>query len=93
MCQTTGEDEEVVTGDKEEDLLPEETYLLRDMEALLDVSTVEKRGTTHVTAPRRSLYPAMKGTIGKPTSSTYKMRKSRTNAMTTKCMMSKKLTQ
>ena len=91
MRQTTGEDEEMATGDKEEDLLPEETYLLQDMEAPLDASTVGKKDIMHVTAPKRSLYPTMKGTTGRPTLSTYKMRKNRTNAKTTKCMTSKKL--
>ena len=93
MHQITGEDEEMATGDKEEDLLPEEMYPLRDMEVPLDVSTAEKKDTTHAIAPRRSSYLAMKETIGKPTSSTYKTKKNKTNATTTKCMMSKKLTQ
>ena len=93
MHLTTGEDEEMATGGKEEDLLPEEMYPLRDTEALLDASTVEKKGTTCTTAPKRSLYLAMKETTGKPTSSTYKMKRGRINAMTTKCMMFKKLIQ
>ena len=93
MHQITGEGEEMATGDKEEDLLPEETYLLWDMKVPLDVSTAEKKDTMHAIAPRRSSYLAMKETTGKPTSSTYKMKKNKTNAMTTKCMMSKKLTQ
>ena len=90
MHQTTGEGKEMATGGKEEDLLPEEMYLLWDMEVPLDVSTVEKKGTMCATAPKRSLYLTMKETTGKPTSSTYKMKKNRTNVMTTKCMTSKK---
>ena len=93
MHQITGEDEEMVTGDKEEDLLPEEMYLLWDMGAPPDVSTAEKKGTMCAIVLRRSSYLTMKETTGKPTSSTYKMKKNKTNAMTTKCMMSKKLTQ
>ena len=93
MHQITGEDEEMVTEDKGEDLLPEEMYPLQDTEVPLDVSTVERKDTTHTIAPRRSSHLAMKGTAGKPTSSTYKMKKNRTNAMTTKCTISKKLTQ
>ena len=93
MHQIIGEDEEIVTGDKEEDVLPEEMYLLQDMEVPLDVSTVEKKDTTHAIAPRRSSYLAMKGTTGKPTSSTYRTKRIKTNAMTTRCMTSKKLTQ
>ena len=89
----TGEDEEVATGDKEEDLLPEEMYLPQDMEVHLDVSIAEKKGIMHITAPKRSSYPTMKETTDKPTSLTCKTRKNRTTAMTTKCMMSKKPTQ
>ena len=90
MHQTTGEAKETETGDKEEDLLPEEMYLLRDMEVPLDVSTAEKRGTMHTIAPKRSSYLTMKETTGKPTSSIYKTKKNRINVMTTKCMTSKK---
>ena len=90
---TTGEDEGTATGDKEEDLLPGEMYPPQDMEAPLDASIVEKRDTMHTTVPRRNSYPIMKGTTDKPTSLTYKMRKNRTTAMTTKCTMSKKQTQ
>ena len=60
------------TGDKGEDHQPEETCLCQDMEAPLDALTVEKRGTMHATAPRRSLYPIMKGITDKPTLSTYR---------------------
>ena len=83
----------MATGDKEEDLLPEEMYLLQDMEVPPDVSIVEEKDTMCTIAPRRSSYLAMKETTGKPTSPTYKTKKNKTNAMTTKCMMSKKLTQ
>ena len=93
VCQITGEDEEMATGDKEEDLLPEEMYPLRDMGAPLDVSTAEKKDTMRTTAPRRSSYPATKEITGKPTSLTYKMKKKKTSATTTRCMTSKKLTQ
>ena len=93
MHLTTGEDGEMTTGGKEEDLLPEEMYPPQDMEALPDVLTVEKKGTTCATAPKRSLYLPMKETTGKPTSLTYKMRRNGINAMTTKCMMFKKLIQ
>ena len=89
----TGEDEEMATGGKEEDLQPEEMYPLQDMEAPPAVSTVEKKGITHAIAPKRSSYPAMKETTDKPTSLTCKTKKSRTNVMTIKCMTSKKLTQ
>ena len=93
MHQIAGEGEEMETGDKEEDLLPEETYPLRDMEVPPDASTVEKKDTTCAIAPRRSSYLTMKETRGKPTSLTYKIKKNKTNATITKCMMSKKLTQ
>ena len=93
MHLTTGEDKEIATGDKEEDLLPEEMYLLQDIEALPDALTVEKKGTMHATAPKRSLYLTMKETTGRPTSLTYKMKKNRINAMTTRCMTFKKPTQ
>ena len=89
----TGEDEGMVTGDREEDLLPGETYLPQDMEAPPDASIVERRDTMHATAPKRNSYPVMRGTTDKPTSSTYRMRKNRTTVMTIKCMMSKKWTQ
>ena len=89
----TGEDKGTATGDKEEDLLPGEMYLPQDMEASLDASIVERRDTMCATVPRRNLYPTMRGTTDKPTSSTYKMRKNRTTVTTTKCMMSKKRTQ
>ena len=90
MHPITGEGKEMATGDKEEDLLPEEMYPLRDTEVPPDVSTVEKKGTMRATAPKRNLYLAMKETTGKPTSLTYKMKKNRTNVMTTKCMTPKK---
>ena len=93
MHPTIGEDEETATGDREEDLPREEMYPLQDTEAPQDASTAGKKGTMHAIAPKRSSYPAMKETTGKPTLSTYKMRKNKTNAMTTKCMTSKKLTQ
>ena len=93
MHPIIGGDEEMATGDKEEDLLPEETYLPQDTEVPLDASIVEKKDTMHAIAPKRSSYPEMKDTTDRLTSLTYKMRKNRTNAMTTKCMMSKKLTQ
>ena len=80
----------MATGDKEEDLLPEAMYLLQDTEVPPDVSTAEKRDTMHTIAHKRSLHLAMKETTGKPTSSTYKMKKNRTNVMTTKCMTSRK---
>ena len=93
MPPITGEDEEAATGDKEEDLLPEEMYLLQGMEAHLDASIVERKDTMHTTVPRRDSYPIMKETTNKPTSLTYKMRRNRTTVMTTKCTMSKKQTQ
>ena len=65
-------------------------YLLWDMEALPGALTVEKKGIMHTTAPKRSSYPAMKETTGKPTSLTYRMKRNRINAMTTKCMTFKK---
>ena len=89
----TGEDKGMATGDKEEDLLPGETYLPQDMEAPLDASIVEKRDTMHATAPKRSSYPIMRGTTDKPISSIYRMRKYKTTVMITKCTMHKKLTQ
>ena len=88
-----GEDEEAATGDREEDPLLGEMYPPQDMEAPLDASIVEKKDTMHATAPKRSSHPEMKETTDWPTSLIYKMRKNRTNAMTTKCMTSKKLTQ
>ena len=90
MHPITGEGKEMATGDREEDLLPEETYLLWDTEVPPDASTVEKKGTMHTTAPKRNLYLAMKETTGKPTLLTYKTKKNRTNVMTTKCMTPKK---
>ena len=62
---TTGEDKEVATGDKEEDLPLEEMYLPQDMGVLPDASTVAKKDIMHVTVLKRSSYPAMKG--NKPT--------------------------
>ena len=88
-----GEDKEMETGDKEGDPLQEEMYLLQDTGVLLDASTVEKKGIMCTTAPRRNSYPTMKETISKPTSSIYKMKRNKINAMTTKCMTSKKPTQ
>ena len=93
MHQITGEDEETITGDKEEDPLPEKMCPLQGMEAPLDVSTAEKKDIMPATALRRSSYHAMRRTIGKPISLTYKMKRNRTNAMITKCMTSKKWTQ
>ena len=90
MHQTTGEGKEMATGGKEEDLLPEETYPPRDTEVPPDASTAGKKGTTCTTAPKRSLYLKMKEITGRPTSSTYKMKKNRINAMTTRCMTFKK---
>ena len=63
---TTGEDKEVATGDKEEDLLPEETYLPQDTEVPLHASTVAKKGTIHATVLKRNSHPTMKE--NKPTS-------------------------
>ena len=85
-----GEDEEMAIGGKEGDPLLEEMYPLQDMEVLQDASTAEKKGTMCAIAPKRSSYPAMKETIGKPISLTYKMKKNKTNAMITKCMTSRK---
>ena len=65
---TIGGDEEMATGDKEEDLPPEETYLLQATGAHLDALIMEKRDTMHATAPKRSSYPKTRG--NKPTSST-----------------------
>ena len=93
MHPITGEDEEMATGGKGEDLLLEEMYPPQDMEAPLDASIVERRDTMCATAPKRNLYPEMRGATDKPTSSTCKMRKNRTTVMTTKCTTSKKLTQ
>ena len=93
MHPITGEDEGAATGDKEEDLLPEEMYLPQDMEAPLDASIAEEKDITHATAPKRHSHPKMRGTTDKPTSLTCRMRKNRTTAMTTKCTTSKKLTQ
>ena len=93
MHPITGEDEGMATGGKEEDLLLGETYPPQDMEAPLDASIVEKKDITHATAPKRNSYPKMRRTTDKPTSSTCKIRKNRTTAMTKKCMTSKKLTQ
>ena len=93
MHPTTGEDKGMATGGKEEDLPLGEMYPPQDMEAPLDASTVERRDTMHATAPKRNLYPVMRGTTDKPTSSTYKMRRNRTTVMTTRCMTFKKLTQ
>ena len=89
----TGEDEGVVTGDREEDLLLGEMYLPQDMEAPPDASIVEKKDIMHATAPKRSSYPETKETTNRPTSLIYKMRKNRTTATTIKCTASKKLTQ
>ena len=93
MHPIIGEDEEMATGDKEEDLLPGEMYPPQDTEAPLDVSIAERKDTMHATAPKRSSYPEMKETTDRPTLLTYRMRKNRTNAMTIKCMTSKRLTQ
>ena len=89
----TGEDKGTATGDKEEDLLPGETYPPQDMEAPLDASIVERRDTTHATVPKRNSYPITRGTTDKPTSLTYRMRKNKTTVTSIKCMMSKKQTQ
>ena len=89
----TGENKEVATGDREEDLLLEEMCLPQDMEAPPDASTAEKKDIMHATAPKRSSYPKMKETTDRPTSLIYKMKKNRTTAMTTKCMTFKKLAQ
>ena len=93
MHPIIGEDGEMATGGKEGDPLLEEMYLLQGMEALQDASTAGRKGIMHEIAPKRSSYPAMKETTGKPTSSTYKKKRSKTNAMTIKCMTSKKLIQ
>ena len=83
MPPTTGVDKEMAIGDKGEDLPPEGMYPPQDTEAPPDASTVEKRDTMHVTAPRRSSYLVMKE--NKPTSSTWKKKESRTM----KCRMPK----
>ena len=94
MLLITGEDEGMATGGKEEDLLPGEMYPPQDTEAPQDASIVEKKDTMCTTALKRNSYPKMKETTtDKPTSLTCKMRKNRTTAMITRCMMSKKLTQ
>ena len=85
-----GEDKEIAIGGKEGDPPLEGMYLLQDTEVLQDASTAEKKATMHTIAPKRSPYPEMKETTDKPISSTYKMKKNKTNAMTTKCMTSRK---
>ena len=86
----TGENEEMVTGGKEEDLLPGEMYPPQDMEAPLDASIVERKDTMCAIVPKRNSYPIMRETTDKPTSLTHKMKRNKTIAMTTRCMMSKK---
>ena len=66
MPPTTGEDQEVATGDKEEDLLPEEMYLPQDTGAPLHASTVARKGTMSTTVLKRNSYLIMKE--NKPTS-------------------------
>ena len=87
MPPTNGEDEEVATGDKEEDLPLEEMYPPQDMGVLPDASTVAKKDIMHTTVLKRSSYPTMKG--NKPTLYTWKKRENRT----TKCKMHKNWTQ
>ena len=89
---TIGEDEEMATGGKEEDPLPEEKYLPQDMEVLPDVLTAERKGIMCAIAPKRSSYLAMKETTDKPISSTCKTKRNKTNAMITRCTTSKKPT-
>ena len=60
MPPIIGGDEEMATGDKGEDPLLEETYLLQDMEAPLHASTAAKKGTMHKTALKRNSYPTTK---------------------------------
>ena len=57
MPPITGEDEEMATGDREEDLLPGEMYLPQDMEAPLDVLIAGKKETMCTTVHRRNSYP------------------------------------
>ena len=85
MPPTTGEEEEMGTGDKEEDHRPEEMYPCQDTETppKHSASTVGKRDTMHKTAPRRGSNPIMKDIIGKPTSLTYKKKRNKT----AKCKM------
>ena len=83
---TTGEDEGMATGDREEDLLPEEMYPPQDMEAPPDASTVGKKDTMHATVPKRNSYPTIRE--NKPISLIWK-KKNRTM----KCRMPKNLTQ
>ena len=90
MPPITGEDEETATGDREEDLLPEEMYPPQDMEAHPDALILEKKDIMHATVLRRNSYPTMRGTTDKPTSSIYRIKRNRTIATTTKCTMSKK---
>ena len=73
MPPTIGGDKETGIGDKEEGHQQEEMYPHQDMETppKPNASTVEKRDTTHETAPRKESSPEMKGTKGKPTSSIY----------------------
>ena len=91
MPPTIGGDEEMETGDKEEDHQPEVMYLPQDMETPQHALTltVEKKGTMCATAPRRSSYPVMKGITNKPTSLTYR----RKGNKTMKCRMPKNQTQ
>ena len=84
---TTGGDKEMAIRDKGEDPLPEETYLLQDIEAPLDALTVGMRDTTHATALKRNSYPATRG--NKPTLSTWRKKENRTM----KCRMPKNQTQ
>ena len=88
-----GKDEGMATGGKEGDHLLEKTCLLQDTEVPLDASTAERKDTMHIIAPKRSSYPTMKETTGKPTSLTYKMKRNKINVMTTKCTTSRKLIQ
>ena len=76
---TTGEEEEMGIGDKEEDHLPEEMYPCQDMETppKHSVLTAGKRDTMCETAPRRGSNPIMKDIIGKPTSLTYKKKRNK----------------
>ena len=90
MPPTTGEDEEMGIGDKEEDHQPEEMYLHQDTETPLKCNalTVEKKDTMHKIAPRKDSNLEMKGTIGKLIPLTYKKKENRI----TRCRMPKSQT-
>ena len=90
MPPTIGEAEEMETeGKEEEDHLPEGMYLHQDTGTPLDALTVERRDTTHVTAPRRNSSPTVRGTTSRLTSLTWKKKENKTM----KCKMPKNQTQ